>query len=121
MKMTDSTLNHIATAEAYYEAISNKDLNGVAKTLHPQVELFGPLATLNGKQSVVDAAKGYMSFVRTISVKTRFSAGQQVMLTYDADFGEPIGLCRTAVLMTFADGLIQRIELFFDASPFRNN
>jgi hypothetical protein len=40
------------------------------------------------------------------------------MLTYDMDFGEPIGVCRTAALLTFRDGLIARNELFFDARPF---
>ncbi len=29
-----------------------------------------------------------------------------------------IGVCRTAELMTFKDGLISGIELFFDARPF---
>jgi hypothetical protein len=40
------------------------------------------------------------------------------MLAYEADFGEPVGICRTAVLMTFKDDLIVLIELFYDARPF---
>jgi hypothetical protein len=47
-----------------------------------------------------------------------FGSESQAMLTYDADFGEPIGICRTAVLMAFRDDLIERIELFYDARPF---
>jgi hypothetical protein len=43
------------------------------------------------------------------------------MLTYDGDFGEPIAICRTAVLMTFKHDLIGRIEIFFDARPFEKN
>ena len=46
---------------------------------------------------------------------------EPVMLTYDAEFGEPIGTCRTAVLMTFKDQLIERLELFFDARPFEKD
>ena len=30
----------------------------------------------------------------------------------NADFGEPIGICRTAVLMSFKDKLTLGIELF---------
>ena len=30
----------------------------------------------------------------------------------------PIGMIQTAALMTFKDGLIARIELFYDARPF---
>jgi len=43
------------------------------------------------------------------------------MLAYDVDFGEPIGMCRTTVLMTFGDGLIPCIELFYDARLFEKN
>jgi hypothetical protein len=43
------------------------------------------------------------------------------MVAYDVDFGEPIGICRSAVMMTFNDGLITRIELFYDARPFEKN
>lgn len=118
--MSTSTSNHVATAEAYYKAINDKDIAGVEATLHPEVQFIGPLASLIGKDSVLDAATRYMSFVQTVEVKTSFSSGQQVMLTYDANFSDPIGLCRTAVQMTFKDNLIDRIELFFDASPFRN-
>jgi hypothetical protein len=43
------------------------------------------------------------------------------MLAYDVDLGEPTGMCRTAVLMTFDNGLITCIELFFDARPFEKS
>jgi hypothetical protein len=42
----------------------------------------------------------------------------EAMLAYDGDFGDPIGICRTAALLTFKDNLIIRIELFFNARPF---
>jgi len=41
------------------------------------------------------------------------------MLAYNMRVAEPAGLCRTAALMKFQDGLIVRNELFFDASPFK--
>ncbi len=116
--MTTQMPNHMATAEAYYQAMNDKHPEGVANTLHPQVQLVGPLASLAGKEHVLEAARRYMSFVREITIRTRFSSENQVILTYDANFAEPIGVCRTAVLMTFKDALIQRIELFFDARPF---
>lgn len=110
--------NHMATAEAYYQAMNDKCPDGVANTLHPEVQLVGPLASLAGKENVIEAATRYMSFVREIIIRTRFSSENQVILTYEANFAEPIGICRTAVLMTFKDELIERIELFFDARPF---
>ena len=46
-------------------------------------------------------AKRFMSFIKGIRIHTKLWSDERVMLTYDAEFGEPIGICRTAVLMTF--------------------
>ena len=62
-----------------------------------------------------------MSFLKGIRIHTKLWTDEPVMLTYDAEFGEPIGTCRTAVLMTFKDQLIERLELFLDARPFEKN
>jgi hypothetical protein len=40
------------------------------------------------------------------------------MFAYDFVCRDPIGVCRTAELVRFQDGLIRDIELFFDARPF---
>lgn len=39
----------------------------------------------------------------------------------DVDLDKPSGICRTAVLMTFKNGLIASIELFYVARPFEKN
>jgi hypothetical protein len=79
------------------------------------------MATLAGKDAVLEAAKRFMSLIKQIRIHTKLWSDARVMLTYDAEFGEPIGICRTAVLMTFKDQLIERLELFFDARPFEKN
>ena len=40
------------------------------------------------------------------------------MFAYDFVCEPPIGVCRTAELITFEDGLVKTIELFYDARPF---
>ncbi|KJV80299.1 MAG: hypothetical protein ACEY3D_09020 [Rickettsia sp.] len=40
------------------------------------------------------------------------------MLALEFDCPEPIGIFRGASLLSFNDGLISRIELFYDARPF---
>lgn len=119
-KMSILTEKNVVIAEAYYKAMEQKDIAGVASYLHPHVQFVSPTAVLAGKGSALEAAQRYMSIVRGIRIRTRFSFDNLSMLTYDADFGEPIGICRTAVQMTFTDGLIERLELYFDASPFRS-
>lgn len=116
--MKTAAEKNVAIAEAYYRAMNNKDVSGIAECLHPDIQFVSPMATLSGKDAVLEAAKRFMSLVKRITIHAKVSSADRVMLTYDGDFGEPIGICRTAVFMTFKDHLIARLELFFDARPF---
>jgi len=114
------TQSNAVSAEAYYKAMNDKDLPAMARHLHPDVRLVTPMEDLTGRDAVLEAARKLLGFIHTVEVQARFDSGNQVMLAYDMHFAEPAGLCRTAALMTFRDGLIVRNELFFDASPFKN-
>ena len=119
--MTTVAERNVASVEAYYKAMNDKDVASVARHLHPDIQFIGPLANLTGKEAVLEAAKRFIFFINEIRIHAKFGSEDQVMLTYDADIGAPIGICRTAVLMTFKDDLIARIELFYDARPFEKN
>ncbi len=115
------TEKNLASAVAYYTAMADKDLPGMARHLHPDVRLVTPMEELTGKEAVLGAAQRLMNFIQSIQVHEKFGSEDQAMLSYDMDFAEPIGVCRAAALMTFKDGLIVRNELFFDASPFKRD
>jgi len=112
---------NVVSAVAYYKAMADKDLPGMARHLHPDVRLVTPMEELTGKEVVLEAAKRLLNLIKSIKVHAKFGSQEQAMLTYDMDFAEPIGVCRAAALMTFKDGLIVRNEVFFDASPFKKN
>ena len=109
---------HIASAEAYYKAFGNKDLAGMEKYLHPGVHFMGPLAELSGKDVVLEAARRLFGGFNALTIRAKVGAGNQVMVAYDLDCPQPIGIFRVAVLMTFTEDLISDIELFYDARPF---
>jgi SnoaL-like domain len=115
------TERNVASAEAYYKAMNDKDLSGMARHLHPDIRLVTPMEQLTGKEAVLEAAKRLLPLINSIKVHAKFGSEDQAMLTYDMNFAEPIGVCRAAVLMTFKDGLIVRNEIFFDARPFAKN
>jgi SnoaL-like domain len=112
------TEKNVASALAYYKAMADKDLTGMARHLHPDVRLVTPMEELTGKEAVLAAVKPLLNLIKSIKVHAKFGSEDQAMLTYDMDFAEPIGVCRAAALMTFKDGLIVRNEIFFDARPF---
>jgi hypothetical protein len=119
--MTTGAERNVAAAEAYYHAMNANDLAGVASHLHPDVQFVSPMVNVAGKEAVLEAVKRFRSRLNSIRVHTKFGSELQAILIYDVDFGEPIGISRTAALIAFKDNLISRIELFYDARPFEKN
>lgn len=111
---------NLATAVAYYTAMSKQDFEGLEKYIHPEIEFIGPIAPMRGREAVLKAARGFAPMIKSLKIRAKFTSGDQVMLAYDYDFAEPIGNSRAASLMTFQDGLIVKQELFYDARPFVN-
>lgn len=109
---------NIASALAYYQAMANKDLPVIERSLHPQVRLIGPLADLTGKDAVLSSVKHFLPVFNKLSIRGQFGNGDQAMVVYDLDCPAPFGVIRGAALLTFYEGLIVRYELFYDARPF---
>lgn len=113
---------NINSAVAYYQAINDKDLAVIEKLLHPNIRFLGPLADITGKNEYLESLKRFFfpSF-KKITIRAQFGTGDQAMLVFDLDCPPPIGIVRTAVLMTFKDQLIVRLEAFFDPRPIVEN
>ena len=113
--MTDKNLNR---AESYYLAMSNKNFDEMASYVHPNVRFMGPLSTMDGKEAVVEAAKNFSMFFKSLTIREKFDSGDKVMLVLDLDCPGSIGSFRSASMLSFDEGLISCIELFYDARPF---
>ena len=94
------TEKNVASAVAYYKAMADKDLTGMARYLHPDVRLVSPMEELIGKEAVLAAVKPLVNLIKSIKVHAKFGSEDQAMLTYDMEFAEPIGVTRTAVPKT---------------------
>ena len=110
--------NNVDIAEAYYTSMGKKDIASIGKYLHPNVECTGPLGKMIGKEAFLEGIKNFASFFKTLTIRAKFGFGDQAMVVYDLDFPEPIGKLSSAALMTLHEGLITKMELFFDARPF---
>lgn len=111
----------ITIAQNYYTAMGEKNIEEVGKYLHPDVRFIGPLAEMTGKEGVLAAAKGFLMFFKSLTIRATFGSGDQVMMAYDLDSPAPIGKFRVAALLTIKEDLITQIELFYDARPFEMN
>ncbi len=110
---------NLARAEAYYTLVGKKDVEGIKQYLHPDVKFSSPLSTCNGKDAVVKATTGFMNTFKSLSIRAQFGAEDQAVIVYDVDIPGIAKDFPGVSLLTFNDGLIARIELFFDASSFR--
>jgi len=107
-----------STCAAYLDAWSRKDLDGITVHLHPNVHFKGPMQEFNGCEATLASAKRVFPLLERLDVRAKFVAGDRAMFVYDFVCRAPIGVCRTAEMVRFQDGLICDIELFFDARPF---
>jgi len=106
---------NVITAQAYYQAMNNKDLSALEKYLHPDVAVISPLDNIAGKEAVLEALKLFLPHFKSLTIRAKCGSGNHVMLAFDVEYPEPIGILKTAAFITFKDGLIARNEIFFDA------
>jgi len=107
-----------AIAQAYYSAMANKDISGMEKYLHSDVQFKSPLAKSIGKEAFLQAAKNLINAFSSLTIRAVCGSDDHAMVAYDFEFPTPIGNVPTAALLEIKDGLIIKIELFFDARPF---
>jgi SnoaL-like protein len=111
------TSKNLSQAIAYYHAMNNKKIDEMAQYLAPEVQLISPLSELSGKAAVLEAAQRLFQVFNRIDIRAKFSNDDQVMLALNMDCPAPIETLRTAVLQSFENNLITRIELFLDPRP----
>lgn len=119
----NTILNTIAQANLkaalnYYGAMQAKDFDTMASYLCDEVCLISPLAEINGKEEVLQAAKNFGGMLKEIHIRANFARDNQAMLAYDMIVPEPALQFRAATLMDFENNKITRIELFYDARAF---
>lgn len=107
-----------SSCTAYLDAWSRKDLDGITVHLHSDVHFKGPMQELSGREAVLASSKRVFPLLERLDIRAKFVSGDRAVFVYDFVCRDPIGVCRTAELVRFQDGLIRDIELFFDARPF---
>ena len=56
--------------------------------------------------------------LRELYILRRFSTGNEALFLYEVTFNEPVGVVKTASLMTVEGDKIKEMEVIFDARPF---
>ena len=110
--------NNVAIAQTFYTAMGEKNIEAMEKYVHSDIQFIAPLAKLQGKEVYLEALKGFTAFFKTLTMRAKFGEGDQAVVVYDVDCPAPVGKVPSVALLTFQEGLITRIELFYDARSF---
>lgn len=110
--------NYLQEAEKYYTFIGEKKVHEFSKFLHADVELYSPMAVVKGKEAVVLATSNFMKSFRSLKIRAKFASGDKAMIVYNTDIPGIAEDFPGASMLTFRDGLIVKIELFYDSSRF---
>lgn len=105
-------------AVAYYTALGEKDLEKVRNCLHPDVEFKDPQESILGREKVLEAARGFTTAFESLTIRSQFGSENQAMIVYDVVITGVVQKLFAASLLDFSEGLISRIELFYDTRCF---
>jgi len=108
-------------AQEYLEAWKRKDADGIARHLHPEVNLKSPVGDLKGREPFLVMCRKIFPMLDDVVVRATLANETQAAMIYDFVLKDPIGVTRTANLMTFEGNLIRSVELFFDARSFEKS
>lgn len=103
---------------AYYTALGEKNIEAVKKYLHPDIQFTDPQEKVIGKEAVLKAAEGFMGIFKSITIRSKFGSEDQAMIVYEVEIPGFAKKLQAASLLSFREGLISKIELFYDSKVF---
>lgn len=109
-----------ALGTAYYTALGEKNLEAVKECLHPDIQFSDPQEKVIGREAVLAAAKGFTGIFKTLTIKAKFGSENQAMIVYEVEIPGLSKNLKSASLLSFQDGLISKIELFYDSRNLGN-
>jgi ketosteroid isomerase-like protein len=105
-------------AARYIELAGEKKYDAVAHILAPDVSFKGPFVTLNSAEAFIGALRRLAPVWERNVVRTAFADGDQACVIYDFVTNTEAGALPCIELLSFRDGRIKSIELFFDRASF---
>lgn len=99
---------------AYYTALGEKNIEEVKKYLHPDIQFTDPQEKVIGREAVLKAAQGFSAIFKALTIRAKFGSENQAMIVYEVEIPGLAKNLHAASLLSFREGLISNIELFYD-------
>lgn len=112
------SVNAMEIGEAYLNALGKRDIAKITSMVDPAIWLKMPMAEVFNQNDFIMAVRRMLANLRELHILSKFSSGNQAMFLYEITFNDPVGVVRTASLMTMEGDKIKEMEVIFDARPF---
>lgn len=109
---------NLKKAEEYYTQVGARNADAIKDYLDSEVVFKGPLGAHKGKEAVIEATRNFMNTFKSLIIRAKLGAGDQAMIVYEVDIPNVSPTFMGTSLLTFKEGKIVNIELFFDGSRF---
>lgn len=109
-----------AIGVAYYTALGEKNIEKVRQYLHSDIQFTDPQEKVIGKEAVLKAAQGFTEIFKTLTIRAQFGSEDQAMVVYEVEIPGLSKKLQAASLLSFQEGLISKIELFYDTNGLSN-
>ncbi len=107
-------------AEEYIEAMKTRNLEAVAKNLHPDLHFVWPMGETHNRESFLDTMRQAFAHLEKVDVTSRFSSNNQTAYVYNMFFAVPARPIQAASVLTHEDGKIKKIEMIYDSKVLGN-
>ena len=104
-----------AIGVAYYTALGEKNIEKVKEYLHHDIQFTDPQEKVIGREAVLKAAQGFAGIFKTLTIRAQFGSEDQAMIVYEVEIPGLSKKLQAASLLSFQEGLISKIELFYDS------
>jgi hypothetical protein len=110
--------NVLEIGEAYLNALGKRDITKITSLVDEAIWLKMPMAEVFNQNDFIMAVRRMLANLRELHILSKFSSGNQAMFLYEITFNDPVGVVKTASVMTMEGDKIKEMEVIFDARPF---
>jgi ketosteroid isomerase-like protein len=115
--MTGTNGKALAIAQAYFDAMANKDVDKIAAISAEDVICISPVGELQGVQAFRGFQEGFASMIKKLTLAAAFGDDDHAVIVYNAET-YPVPNAVVAEHVVIENGKIASTTVIYDGTPF---
>jgi ketosteroid isomerase-like protein len=115
--MTATSNEALKVALAYFQAMANKDVDGIMTLVDDNIACFNPVGDFEGSERFRAFEEGFARMIEKLTLVTAFGDEKQAVIVYACDT-LPVKNSHVAEHLTVEAGKITSNRVIYDAAPY---